>query len=427
MAFLVAADVPPEALETMRLCLFDWAMCAIAGAGEPVAEIVRALVTADGGAPQSSVLGLREMRVPARAAAFANGAVSHALDYDDTHFAHIGHPSVVVVSAALALAERQGAHGGQLLEAAMLGAEVSVRLGQWLGEAHAARGFHTTATAGAFGAGAAAARLMGLSVAEMEHMFGILASRASGLSAQFGSMGKPLNAGFAASCGIEAADLAATGLQSNAVELGAPQGFGSAYDGAGDLTAFAALGTEWRMRDVSFKAHACCHGLHAMLNALSAVRLAHQEVDRVTVRTNPRWMNVCALPKPQTGLEAKFSFSLTAALALAGRNTGALETFSDAACYDPGLVALRDRVHVVPDPTLSATQAIVDISAAGGRAHRLTHDLAVPPPVSEQRRRLDAKAAALLGAPLAQALAAACFATEPDVSRLTEYLRQAGT
>ncbi len=420
------AHLPEATLQIMRLCLFDWATCAVAGARSDVARVVRAQVAAEGGTAQASVVGLASMAVPARAAALANGAISHALDYDDTHFAHIGHPSVVVLSAALAAAERHSAPGRAVLEAGLIGAEVSVRIGCWLGESHAAAGFHTTATAGAFGAGIAVARLSGLSVEETRHMLGLLASRASGLRAQFGSMGKAMNAGFAASSGLEAADLAAAGLTSHPEALDADDGFLTAHSGAGDTRAFRSLGTEWRMDQISFKAHACCHGLHAMLDALGNVRLTPSDIDRVTVRTHPRWIGVCSIEAPATGLEAKFSYRLTAAMALAGWDTAALDTFSDAACADPVLLRLRDKVDVVPDRSLATTAAVVDVTATGGRAHRLEHDIAAPVALSHTLTRLRAKAYTLLGQEDAERVEAATLAANPDPAALAGVLRAAG-
>ena len=108
-----------DALAVMRLSALDWAACAIAGRNEPVARAVRDLVLDEAGRGEATLVG--GGRVPARAAALANGAASHALDYDDTHFAHIGHPSVAVLPAALALAERRGAGAGAMIEAALVG------------------------------------------------------------------------------------------------------------------------------------------------------------------------------------------------------------------------------------------------------------------------------------------------------------------
>ncbi|MEL6204615.1 MAG: MmgE/PrpD family protein, partial [Pseudomonadota bacterium] len=238
-------------------------------------------------------------------------------------------------------------------------------------------------------------------------------------------MGKPLAAGHAASIGVEAADLAAAGFMANPRAIEAPQGFAAAHLGSGEKTAFLGLGAGWEMERASYKLHACCHGLHAMLEALAGLHLAPGSVDRVTVRTHPRWRAVCDIAEPRTGLEAKFSFRLTAAMALDGRDTAALETYSDAECRDPTLVALRDRVDVVSDPQLPETAAEVSLTAAGGRHHTLRHDLAEPVSSAELHSRLRRKAETLVGPEAASILAAATLEGTPDVSTLTALLRAA--
>jgi 2-methylcitrate dehydratase PrpD len=214
-----------------RFSLFDWLTVGRAGSDQPLVEIIRDFVAAEGGHPAASVIGLAG-KVPARAAALANGTISHALDYDDTHFAHVGHPSVVVWPAALALAESNDQSSRAALEAFVIGAEASIRIGIVLGRPHYERGFHQTATAGAFGATIAAARLLGLSRAATRQALSLVSTRASGLKSQFGSMGKPFNAGFAAANGVEAALLAQRGFVSCKDGVGGSQGFIDAHPGA---------------------------------------------------------------------------------------------------------------------------------------------------------------------------------------------------
>ncbi len=381
--FALNAAPSEDALRIMRLSLYDWAACGMAGAGEPVARILRgAKPVQPEGVP---VFGSTEGYARADAA-LINGATSHALDYDDTHFAHIGHPSVAVIPAALAAAETSAA----LVEAALIGAEVSIRIGVWLGRGHYQTGFHQTATAGAFGATAAAGRLMGLTEAQMEAAFGVAATQAAGLKSQFGTMGKPYHAGLAARTGLEAATLARAGFDTRGAGLDGPQGFGPTHHGAGDLTAFDTLGTEWLMETASHKFHACCHGLHAMLEALSGYE---GNANAAQITTHPRWLSVCNIAEPRTGLEAKFSYRHTAAMALWGLSTAALDSYTDALAADPALVALRQKITVEADERISETATEVRIGD-----QILTHDLNAPLSLEARTDRLRAKGAALLGA-----------------------------
>lgn len=423
-AFAATARPGAAALMMMRLSLLDWAACGIAGRDEPVARLLRGLAMEERGAGEASVIGT-PTRAPARMAALVNGAASHALDYDDTHFAHIGHPSVAVIPAALAVAEGEGADGTAFLEAALVGVEASVRVGVWLGRGHYQAGFHQTGTAGAFGATLAAARLLGCDAGQAGQALGLVSTAASGLKSQFGTMGKPYNAGHAAAMGVEAALLAARGFVSTPVGLEGPQGFGETHHGAGEIGALEGLGEAWLFEGISHKFHACCHGTHAALEALASLGAVDPgQVTAVTITTNPRWLRVCNLAQPRTGLEAKFSYRLTAAMVLAGRDTGALETFSDAACTDPLLLAMRDRVEVETDEGLPETAAHVAVVLADGTRLEASHDLDAPMPLERRAAKLRAKARALLGEAGEAALHAAVMGDAvPDLAALGALLR----
>ncbi|MCZ8181957.1 MAG: MmgE/PrpD family protein [Beijerinckiaceae bacterium] len=408
---------PPSALDVARLSLVDWAAVALAGLGEPVATITRDLVGEEAGAAQATVLGLGR-KVPARAAALANGALSHALDYDDTHFAYVGHPSVAVFPAAFAMAERQGASGAAFLEAALIGMEAACRIGHWLGTRHYNHGFHQTATSGAFGAAMAAGRLLCLDEDRLRHALGIVATRASGLKSQFGTMGKPYNAGTAAANGVEAALLAARGFISRPDGLECGQGFAETHAGeaVSPESALAGLGRDFWFEAVQHKFHACCHGLHASLEALIHLRqeagFSAERVSAVQIRVNPRWLRVCDLPAPRTGLEAKFSYRLTSAMALAGRSTAALDTYSEASCADPDLLRLRDRVRVEGDAAIRDTAASVQLTFTDNRSREAFFDLDTPMEFAARHTRIEGKVHALLPADEARAVMALFDAPE---------------
>lgn len=404
-----ADDLPASARHIMRLSLLDWASVALCGVEEPVAQAVRAMVENEEGRPEAMLIG-SATRLPVRAAALSNGTTSHALDYDDTHFIHIGHASVVVVSAALALAERTRASGSQFLDAALIGVETACRIGDWLGRSHYNKGFHQTATSGAFGAAMAGARLLGLDPERAQHALGIVSTRASGLKSQFGTMGKPYNAGIAASNGVEAVLLAAAGFVSRPDGLECLQGFADTHHGTGGdpAKALAGLGSEFVFERVQHKFHACCHGLHATLEALTALRDSDNpdpaKIERIVITTNPGWLRVCNIAEPETGLEAKFSYRLTAAMALAGVDTGALSTYTDAICRDQQLVALRDKVTVETDERLSDTASRVEVVLNSGKTLVKDHDLEHPLPVQVREDKIRKKAAVLLGQELSQTL-----------------------
>jgi 2-methylcitrate dehydratase PrpD len=371
-----------DARAVMALSVLDWAACGIAGAAEGSFDGFATVANVAGGCAQFG----GGQGAPA-AAALINGTLSHALDYDDTHFAHIGHPSVAVVSAAFAAGQAAGASLSDIIDAALIGAEASVAVGIWLGRGHYQVGYHQTATAGAFGATVAAGRLRGLDDVQMRHALGLCSTMASGLKSQFGTMGKPLNAGLAARSGIEAADWAAAGMTSADDGLAGPLGFGPTHHGAGDAVT---LGTDWRMTQVSHKFHACCHGLHATLEALADADLTPDSTVEIT--THPRWVTVCNIANPRTGLECKFSYAQVAAMVAHGLDTGDITQFSDATAARADLAQFRTRVRIDTDDSLSEMQArvVVDGQAA-------FHDLDAPIPLAERRAKIMKKAHALVG------------------------------
>lgn len=392
-------DFPEPTRRVARASLFDWMVCGLAGRKEPVAVAMRALATATGGRPEASVIG--GAGLPARAAAWVNGATSHALDYDDTHFAHVGHLSVAIYPAALAIGERQGCGAAEVLDAFAAGAEAAIRVGLALGQAHYDRGFHQTATAGAFGATLAAGRLLGLPRDRISAALGLCASHAAGLRNQFGTMGKPLNAGNAAAAGVECALLAEAGLSAPDEGLEGPQGFLATHSDAPDPAAAMADPMRPLLDDNRYKLHACCHGTHAMIEALAALRRTHgltgAQIASVRLRTAPRWLSVCDIKRPRTGLEVKFSYAWLAGMVFLGPDTAADRSYSDALAADAGLARFAAGVTVQGDPALSDIEARGEVILTDGRRLPFAHDLARPLAPADLDRALQAKARALLG------------------------------
>src|SRR5207249_1672809 len=306
-------------------------------------------------------------------AALVNGAGAHALDFDDTHTAMNGHPSVPVLPALLALAETEATSGEQLLAALVAGIELECRLGGVLGPGHYAVGFHSTGTLGAFGAAAACAHLLALDEEQWTHALGLAGTQAAGLKSGFGTMAKPLHAGRAAATGLLSVLLARGGFTANPAIIEAPQGFVATHAGAGGSgsTDTPERNDGLLVRATLFKYHAACYLTHAAIEAASALRTAHrlepEAIDPVTVRVAPALLDLCAIPEPRTGLEGKFSLRATTAMALLGDDTGNPAAFTDSRMGDPRLRALRDRISVETVPGTPSTRAAVVIETRGRR------------------------------------------------------------
>jgi 2-methylcitrate dehydratase PrpD len=427
----IAADPLPAPVVThARLCLLDVLGVLVPGGREPAGRMVRAVAASEFPGRDSRLLGQTGTSSPA-GAALVNGTAAHALDFDDV-LSTVGHPSAVVVPAALAVAEQLDADGGALLAAVVTGIETQALVAAATGPSHYARGFHSTATFGTFAAAASAATLRGLDDERFVAALGIAGTQAAGLKAMFGTMTKPFHAGRAASSGVLAAALAAEGFTAAGDVLGAAQGFAATQSDAFDVEALrppAEAG--WRTCEVQFKMHAACYLTHASIDALSDLRRSGavhaDDVAAVEVAVPPGHLSVCAIPEPVTGLEGKFSLRYTAALALTGDRTGPT-AFTDELVREPGLVALRDRVAVVPDATLSGPAARVTLTLRDGRTVGRTCDLLAPEASADTgslTERLLVKFHGLvdpvLGAPAAERLATAVLSLSAgsDVRELT--------
>ena len=204
-------DLPEHVVTKAKECFLDWQGVALAGTTDPGAKIMMQYAAAFGGKPEASVIG-STLKIDLANAALANGMIGHALDFDDYHDETVIHASAACVPAILAIAEKFNTPGREFINAMVLGIDVCIRIGLGLGDYHYQRGWHTTATAGTFGATAGAAKLMGLTVDQLVTAFGICGTQASGLRQAFGTMTKPFHAGKVSMEGIMSASLASLGF-----------------------------------------------------------------------------------------------------------------------------------------------------------------------------------------------------------------------
>ena len=349
-----------------KMSMIDWCGVAYAAKEEPVSKIVTKLIDEEQTKGLSRLIS-NGKEVSAKSAAFVNGTIGHALDYDDTHFLFTGHPTASAFPTALALGEELGSSIDEIMLAYMCGVEISTRLGHILGYSHYNKGFHQTATSGAFGATLVASKLLKLDAKQIENALGIVSTRASGLKSQFGTMGKPFHAGIAASNGIEAAKLSKLGFVSCENGIECNQGFlkTHAWDETMPEAAINGLGQDFLFPEIKYKFHACCHGLHAFLEALDELKTKNNfnpdSIEKISIQTQPSWLQVCNIDSPKTGLEAKFSYRLTAAMSLHGVDTGRLDSYNDEICFNEKIVETRDKVEVIPNDKMTNTEALIEL------------------------------------------------------------------
>ena len=385
-------DLPAEAVTVAKQCVLDWLGVTIAGAGEPLALILRDQICGEGGDPQATLIG-DGLRVTCSQAALVNGATAHALDYDDVAIA-MGHPTVPILSALLALAEQREASGRALLAALVAGHEMEGRVAAMVMPGHYSLGFHSTGTVGAFGAAAACCHLMGLAPEQWRNALGVAGAQAAGLKSMFGTMTKPLQAGKAAANGLFAAAVAARGFTSNPDVFETAQGFAATQAPAPDFEAAIAGAGHLAIMDTLFKYHAACYGTHATIEGVLRLRAENDlrpgAVDSIQLSVPMGNLTMCNIQQPVTGLEGKFSMRFAAAAALC---EGAAHEgiFTNARVGDPRLIAMRDRVTVEGSAT-DQRGTTVTMLLTDGRQLQQRVDLTVPEPdVDLQWRRLSSK------------------------------------
>ena len=416
-ASAVTYDSLPEPVrELARQCVLDYYGVALAGADDPLATILLDELAEAGGAAQASIIG-RKAKLPALSAALVNGAIGHALDYDDVNLAMPGHPSVAILPGLIALAQQRKSTGRDVVAAFVAGYETACRIGMALRPGHYDRGFHATGTIGAFGAAAACAHLLGLDTEATARALGIAGTQAAGLKSQFGTMCKPFHAGKASQSGLLAARLAARGFSSRPDLVECEQGFALTH--GPDFKAEAALAepkSGFHIFANLFKYHAACYLTHGPIEAAREIRERHgvkpEQIARMTLSLDRSTERVCNIPAPTDGLEAKFSLRQTVAMALSGVDTASLGAYSPETANDPALVKLREKLALDFHEGWPQAKAELQVALTDGRVLKASHDAGIPSSdIADQRERLigkfDALAEPVLGAARARELRAA--------------------
>jgi 2-methylcitrate dehydratase PrpD len=396
-AALQRADIPADVTEIARQCVLDWFGVTVAGSCEPAAALVRDVLIEDGADRGVTVVGTG-VRLPPIDAALANGVASHALDYDDVNQTMLGHPSVAILGALLAVGEANGASGADIVCAFVAGYNALCDVAGAVGPSHYQRGFHATGTIGTLGAAAACARLLGLDASQTSVALGLAVTQAAGLKSMFGTMAKPFHAGKACANGLLAARLAGAGFTANAGAVEAVQGLAEAMGGT---VPTEGPGDVWHVRGNLFKYHAACYETHSTIEGVRRLRAEKafeaDDVASITIHASQAQLRMCAIPEPTSGLETKFSLRHVAALAALDADTSAIETFGDAVAVDPVVVAVRERVRVLDDGA-SRGPTVVDIVLADGRTLQAAHDVYVPErDLAAQADRLENKFHRLAG------------------------------
>jgi len=357
-------DIPGEVVELGKKSILDGLGLALAGSKAQTGSLCRRYLerigVCDG---QSTIIGSARKTSP-RFAAFVNGVSIHADDFDDTQLAVakdrvyglLVHPTVPVLPALLALAERGGVSGKQLTLAYHLGVEVECKIAEAIPPRHYQDGFHSTGTCGPFGSAAACAKLLQFEHSQILNTFGLVASQSGGLRENFGTMTKPYQAGHAAESGLVSAELVALGWTAAGQILEADRGFFHAFGGSYDPAAIMdRLGRPWTFVSpgISLKPYPSGSLTHPAMTELARMIEANNiqaaQVEKIDVGANHNMTTTLLHHEPKTGLEAKFSMEFCIAILLLGHEAG-LKEFSDKVVQRADVQEMIRRVNFYVDP-----------------------------------------------------------------------------
>ncbi len=351
------SDITAEAIAATKRHILDCIGVGLAATVEPAGRIVLDVTRDQGGSPQARVLG-SNLRTNAVGAAWANGSLSHLLDYDDTGFSH---PTACILPAALAVMEEAGASGADLVAAVCIGLEVFERM-SLSGRQHEPelrrRGFHPTSLYGCSAAAAAAGAIVKLNPKQMAVALGLSAANAGGLTQHFGTWGKGIHAGNAARAGVSSVLLAKRDYFADPDGLDGDYGFYSAFHGPGNFTLDKVgekLGTHWSIVDpgLTVKRYPCCGGNLRALDAARAIieeeKIKFDDAAKLEVDVHPDLLCTVRFHKPTEGFRGKFSIDYVLAAMLLDSRVD-LDSFSDEYCRQPRMRESLDKVQVNQHP-----------------------------------------------------------------------------
>jgi 2-methylcitrate dehydratase PrpD len=435
------STISDRTLLNAKMHILDTLGAALAGVSTETAAIAFNYCQRIGRSEEASIWGTR-LKSSAPMAAFANGLLGHAIDFDDWDaFIHAGHPTCMVTGAALSLGEVIGSTGRDLLKAYVLGIEVLTKMAASTPNVQD-RGFHATPVWGSIGATLACASLVRLEPAKIKAALGITASAAGGIHRQQGSMVKPFHAANAARNGVEAVLLAQQGFTADAAIIEAPRGFCDTFFGPGTCNyekMITGLGAPYFLESpgLGLKLHPCSAPQFLAADAALQLKQEHKinftDVARIEVSIPPLRYQRHYYPEVKTGLRGKFAINYVVALALLDGKLE-IETFTDAKANEPRVQEALSKVTVIEDKSIPEPGPYCPVSVELKNGTRFTHTATIPKghpenPLTEGEvlDKFCSNAKSVISAKQSQELIGAVLHLEAldNVRKLTELLRPA--
>jgi 2-methylcitrate dehydratase PrpD len=440
-------DLPADVIEATKLRVLDVMGLCLAGAETPFGKATRAAAVELSPPGPATILAFGD-RVAVASAAFVNGALSQALEFDDTHNESIVHMSSPAVAAALALGEVRNAPGRDVIAAIAVGNEISCRVGcVSSGELHK-RGFHPTGLFATFGAAYLAGKLLSLDAEALARAAGIAGSFASGLLECWvdGTQTKFLHPGWSAQSGINAAYLARNGVTGPARVLEGRWGLFASHVQAGDAhrdftRVDAGLGTHWESRNASFKPYPAAHVIHPYITAALRLREKHavrtEDIVSVDCPVTGFIVGIVCEPTtekfaPASDSHGRVSLQYSVAEALVRGSLGKA-AYSPESLRNPEILTLARKVHYRVDPDYPGPgrfKGAVTVTLTDGRVFEELEEYnrgsaENPMTYAELRSKFDENAAGFLTATARERLSetVARLETLTDVSVLSGLTR----
>lgn len=349
------------AMEMAKKCLLDYVACTYAGLSFESSNIVREYALENYAPGNCTIIGSDQKLVPA-GACFTNGTTGHAAELDDCSNEGGGHPAVAIMPAALAMAEKTGANGRDVLTAIAVGYETFIKIGKASNyQSLFARGYHPTAFMGMFGATMASSCLLGLNIEQATNAMGIVGSYVSGNLECYtdGSYTKRLHGGTSSSAGVTAALLAKKGYTGPRTILEGPRGFFHGYctdPRPEELFKDGPLEIE----DMSFKPHACCRfnqaGIDAVLEILEENKFDWRMIKSILIELAATPFNIVGQPSeikfnPKSAVDGQFSAPYSVAIACIEKKAF-LEEYTDECVRRPDVAECMEKIEIKHTPEL---------------------------------------------------------------------------
>lgn len=360
-------DLPKSVVKAAKVNIYDTLACSIAGKTAPGVSELEGLLKHWGGSSEATVLWSND-RLPAPSAAWLNGVMAHARDYDDTHDKAILHAGVSVIPAALAAVEMadEPVSGEEFLVSVVAGLEFMSRIGVATGIGLIESGFIYSSLLGYFGATVAAARVLKFEPSQMVNAIGIAFSQAAGTHqvTRDAALTKRMQPGFAARAAVTSVAMSKAGIRGAQRSIEGQDGLSRIYlQSSIDPDVLRdGLGEKYHMEDLAYKPYPCCRFNHSPIDAALQVYgqagFDWQQVRKVEVGTNHQAWQAVGTPlevrqSPETIVQAQFSICFTVACGLVKGSVGLLD-FSNEGLAQESVQSVAKKVVPYVDDEIEA-------------------------------------------------------------------------